>query len=368
MASVKLPWDLEEEILSRLPPRSLVRFRTVCKHWNGLFSVKRFVKKHLVRARPQFIFLTESKKMYSIEIDLGGTIEVREVPYDFHCQPMKKNFTTIMACDGLLFRDFWKQGVAVWNPWLRQVGWIEYEDKGFRFCGVGYDSCKPDKCYKILGYFNCTRRLSDSLQEGYYQAAIYECASQAFKFIDTPNPFNLWPNKDPLSVNGNLYWLAHNHPETLEYFIETFDFSMEIFKPFCLLPCRKDFGSNELVLAVFKEDRFSLLKQCFETTKIEIWVTKMKIDREEEVVWIKFMTLPTTNLPNLDDTYCRSSYFIFDKTIIMCCGDYKTGATCIYMVRGDMFKKIQINSGIFQFSYCVYLPNLISVPFESHQV
>ncbi|CAD5323371.1 unnamed protein product [Arabidopsis thaliana] len=151
MASVKLPWDLEEEILSRLPPRSLVRFRTVCKHWNGLFSDKRFVKKHLVRARPQFIFLTESKKMYSIEIDLGGTIEVREVPYDFHCQPMKKNFTTIMACDGLLFRDFWKQGVAVWNPWLRHVGWIEYEDKGFRFCGVGYDSCKPDKCYKILG-------------------------------------------------------------------------------------------------------------------------------------------------------------------------------------------------------------------------
>ncbi|KAG7577643.1 F-box-like domain superfamily [Arabidopsis thaliana x Arabidopsis arenosa] len=365
MASGKLPWELEEEILSRLPPRSLVRFRSVCKHWNSLFKDKRFVKKHLSRARPQFIILTESKKMYSIDIDMGGTIEVRELSYDFHCQPMKTKFTTIMACDGLLFREFWKQGVAVWNPWLRQVGWIEYKDKYFHICGVGYDSCRPEKGYKILGYIICIRRVSDSLQEGYDKVAIYECASQALKFIDTP--FNHWPTKDPLSVNGNLYWLAQNR-ETLEYFIQTFDFSMEIFKPFCLLPCRKDYCSNELVLTVFKDDRFSLLNQSFETRKIEIWVSKMKIDREEEVVWIKLMTLPTTNLPKLDYKYCGISYFIFEETLIMCCGDDETGAACIYMVRGDMFKKIQIDSGIVRFSQCVYLPNLLSVPFVSHQV
>lgn len=123
MASVKLHWDLEEEILSRLPARSLVRFRTVCKQWNALLNDKMFVNKHLGRARRhQFIFLTEFEKMYSIDIDLGGTIELREIPYDFPCPPVKSRYITNTVCDGLLFHEFWKQGVVVWNPWLRQVG------------------------------------------------------------------------------------------------------------------------------------------------------------------------------------------------------------------------------------------------------
>ncbi|KAG7589128.1 F-box domain [Arabidopsis suecica] len=358
MELVKLPWDLEEEILSRLPPRSLVRFRSVCKHWNDLFNDKRFHNNHFARARPQFIFLTESKISYSIDIDLRGTIEVREVVSDFTCQAMDLIHTTITACDGLLFRDFWKQGVAVWNPWLRQVRWIEYEDKGFHFCGVGYDSCKPEKSYKILGYFNCLRKVSDTYHVSYRRVAIYECSSHALKFIDAP--FTQWPIMAPLSLNGNLYWLTHE-PETYKYFIRSFDFSKEIFKPFCLLPCLKNRSRDELVLAVFKRDRFSLLKQCNVTGKIDIWVTKKKIDGEE-VVWINLMTLPTTNLPKLVNKFCGISYFIYDKTLIMCCGDHQTGAACIYFVKGDIFKKIQIDSGSVRFSHCVYLPNLLSVP------
>ncbi|KAL1202698.1 F-box protein [Cardamine amara subsp. amara] len=338
MAVVKLPWDLEEEILSRLPPRPLVQLRSVCKHWNALFNDKSFLNNHLARARPQFIFLTESK-IYSIDINLGGTLEVRELPYDFPCQAMDLMHTTITSCDGFLFRDFWKQGVAVWNPWLRQVGWIDYEDKGFHFCGVGYDS--PDKDYKILGYLDCLRRVSDTYH---------------------------WPTMEPLSLNGNLYWVVHDL-ETHECFIRCFDFSSEIFKPFCLLPCQKNHSRDELVLAVFKGDRFSLLKQCYVTGKIEIWVTNKKIDGEE-VVWINFMTLPTSNLPKLVNKFCGISYFIFDKTLIMCCGDGQTGAPCIYIVREDMFKKIQIESRIVRFSHCVYLPNLVAVPlkFRSLQV
>ncbi|WZZ28855.1 hypothetical protein YC2023_012256 [Brassica napus] len=56
-----LPWELEEEILSRLPPESLVRFRAVSKRWNSLLNNKSFIKKHLSLSRPHFIFLTKSK-------------------------------------------------------------------------------------------------------------------------------------------------------------------------------------------------------------------------------------------------------------------------------------------------------------------
>ncbi|CAN7117667.1 unnamed protein product [Brassica rapa subsp. narinosa] len=246
--------------------------------------------------------------------------------------------TAIKTCDGFLFRDFWKQGVAIWNPWLRQVGWIEYVDKGFHFCGVG-----------------------DTYQVGYKRIAVYECASHAVKFLDVP--FKQWPNMGPLSLNGNLYWVTSNPDDTNEYLIRSFDFSIEMFRTFCLLPCRKNHSRDELVLAVYKRDGFSLLKQCYVTGEIEVWVTKNKIS-EEEVVWIHLMTLPTSNLPKLVNKLCGVSYFIFDKTIIMCCGDQETGAACTYIVREDMCKKIQIGLGIDRFSHCVYLPNFIPVPSE----
>ncbi|KAJ0249181.1 F-box protein [Hirschfeldia incana] len=367
MAPVSLPWDVEKEILSRLPPLSLVKFRTVSQHWNALLNDKKFINSHLTRVRPQFIFLTDSK-VYSIDIDLDRAldpkIEVREIPSNFPYQATDLTHTTITSCDEFLFRDFWKQGVAIWNPWLRQVGWIEYVDKDFHFCGVGYDNSRPDKRFKILGYFNCLRTVSNTYQVGYKRVGVYECASQALKFLDVP--FKQWPNVAPLSLNGNLYWVTDNPEDNHrhEYLIRSFDFSSEMFKTFCVLPCRKSHSRDEFVLAVYKRDGFSLLKQCYETGEVEIWVTKKNINDEEEVEWVNLMTLPTSNLPKLINKLCGVSYFIFDKTLIMCCGDEETEAACIYIVREDMCKKIQIGFGIVRFSHCVYLPNFISIPSE----
>lgn len=110
MAPVKLPCDLEEEILSRLPPLSLVRSRTVCQHWNTLLNDKSFLNKHLSRVRPQFIFLTDSKA-YSINIDLhtGGadpTVEVHEEPSDFPYQAIDLTHNTSPLAMGFFFVTF----------------------------------------------------------------------------------------------------------------------------------------------------------------------------------------------------------------------------------------------------------------------
>lgn len=259
MAPVKLSCDLEEEILSRLPPLSLVRSRTVCRqHWNTLLNDKSFLNKHLSRVHPQFIFLTESKA-YSINIDLRADprVEVHEVPSDFPYQAIDLTHTTITSCDGFLFRHFWKLGVAFWNPWLRQVGWVEYVDKSFHFCGVGYDSNVPEKRYKILGYLNCFHNVSDTYQVSYKRVAVYECSSRALEFLDAP--FKNWPTMDPMCLNGNLYWVTSDQ-DTHECFIRSFDFSSEMFKTFCLLPCQKNHSRDQLVLAVYKVDVFFIVE------------------------------------------------------------------------------------------------------------
>ncbi|CAH2051465.1 unnamed protein product [Thlaspi arvense] len=217
------------------------------------------------------------------------------------------------------------------NPWLRQVKGIPKKHQ-FGFFGVGYDNSRPEKVYKMLGYY---------VGRQYHGAAIYESAPQALKCIDTPDKD--WSSSETarrtnVCLNGNLYWVESNP----EYFIRSFDFSTENFKPFCPLPCQKIQDLDErFLLAVYKRDGFSLLKHCDATEEVEVWVTKNKIDKEEVVVWIKLMTLPTTNFPRLSNVFYRVSYFIFDKTLFMCMDDYTSGAPSIYIVRGDMCKKIQ---------------------------
>ncbi|CAA0385646.1 unnamed protein product [Arabidopsis thaliana] len=251
---VPLPWELEEDILSRLAAQSLVRFRSVCKRWNYLFVEKSFIKNHFARACPQFIFMTDSN-IYSIEIiGLDGvdpTIKLRVldssgIPY----RDWKFAYITITACDGFLFCNSWAspKGTAFWNPWLKQVKWIEYEDKGFNVCGLGYDNTRDGKVYKILGYLMC--RPEDGSSYVYHQrVAIYDCASHAFKFIEISNKdwFLTDVTRFSVSLNGNLYWLSPI-PNTDDFLIQCFDFSREICKPFCLLPCRK-FDAFDLLVS-----------------------------------------------------------------------------------------------------------------------
>lgn len=66
---------------------------------------------------------------------------------------------------------------------------------------------------------------------------------------------------------------------------------------------------------------------------------KGKID-VVEVVWINLMILLISNLLKLINKFCGISYFIFEKILIMCCGDEEIGVVSIYIVREDMCKKI----------------------------
>ncbi|XP_062015337.1 putative F-box protein At3g51171 [Rosa rugosa] len=58
--------DVIAEILARLPVKSLMRFRCVCKSWRALISESYFVKKHLnygergiTESTPRFIFMLD---------------------------------------------------------------------------------------------------------------------------------------------------------------------------------------------------------------------------------------------------------------------------------------------------------------------
>ncbi|EOA32030.1 hypothetical protein CARUB_v10015274mg [Capsella rubella] len=363
----KLPAELEDEILYRVPPLSLARFRSVCKQWNTLYIDKRFINNHLASVRPQFIIrAVNDSKLYSIGINPDDSLEVRELNLEPQSPKKVKLYRNLFYCDGFLLCPGLPDEVAVWNPWLRQqTKWIEPTRNRFNLYGLGYDHGRPDKGYKILGFSYGYR--GETIHP---RVSIYEFATNAWK--DCKFGLLDWHLRSPrtvLSLNGTLYWIA-KRLETAECFIQSFDFSRERFNPFCLLPCEDNFGDTQ-ILEIFRGDRFSLLEQCEKTKKVKIWVTQDMIsgDRGMELVsWRLLMKVSIPNFPRLQDHIYSSSqpsYFIDnndDKRLIVCTCD-ETGKPCIYVVKGDTFKKIQMGFEVDLWPYhLVYVPSLVPIP------
>lgn len=127
----QLPWELIEEVLSRISPSSLVRFKTVCKRWNVLFDDKTFINNH----KETFRFILKSKsKIYSVSID--SNIAVRELTLDIPGLESQKPKFLIDYDEFMLCHT--DKGTAVWNPWLKQIStWIRHPK--FEFVGRCYD-------------------------------------------------------------------------------------------------------------------------------------------------------------------------------------------------------------------------------------
>lgn len=101
-------------------------------------------------------------------------------------------------------------------------------------------------------------------------------------------------NNDSVSAKGNMYWVALLWSHLSDYFIQSFDFSKEEFKPLCYLPFKHGatFG-----LSSFRRERLACLRQCNDTVEVEVWVTN-SLD-EEVVSWSRYMKVIDPSLPVL---------------------------------------------------------------------
>ncbi|CAH8256573.1 unnamed protein product [Arabidopsis lyrata] len=311
--------------------------------------------------------------LYSISVDLNEnpTIKVRDLRFD-HLRGRRYHLHG--TCDGYFFMyDFHKGGGGVVsNPLLRHTKWIA---KAEYICGrgMGYDGSRPEKSYKIIGMSEC--HSWDGITTTY---SVAEFATNAWKVTDHTRfkeeleLISETCDNGRVSLNGNLYWTAYTYPQTGQYFILMLDFSKEIEmcqKTFCVLPCKgKKSTTHTRILSIYKGDRFSVLEQSKKTREIEIWVTKDKIgngDDGDHVVWIKFMTFSIPDFPML---LCNSParYFvdnnIYGKSFVLCCPSKRPKAAWVYIVRGDMCKKIKIDQVLCEFESSVYVPSLITIP------
>nr|AFK46050.1 unknown [Medicago truncatula] len=119
-----LPFDLVEDILYRLPVKSLAQFKSVSKSWKSLISDSNFTKKNLrvstTSHRLLFPKLTKGQYIFnactlSSPITTKGTATAMQHPLNI------RKFDKIRgSCHGILCLELHQRFAILWNPFINK--------------------------------------------------------------------------------------------------------------------------------------------------------------------------------------------------------------------------------------------------------
>ncbi|XP_062027456.1 F-box/kelch-repeat protein At3g23880-like [Rosa rugosa] len=210
------------EILSRLPAKSLLRFRCVCKAWRALISDPYFIRKHLSRIN------TKSSTSYSLLLkeQIFRSAEYEEILKSLsHDGPLPSrrldfpvldrlvcisNIRIVGSCNGLicLVVDINAENFLtfmLWNPCTGECQVLPqppvHASRG-RFFGFGYDSITDD--YKvILGSY---KPGYSSVENVEFVVAVFMLKRGSWRKLERLNRY-FWVSCEGCLVNEALHWV-----------------------------------------------------------------------------------------------------------------------------------------------------------------
>ncbi|PHT87455.1 hypothetical protein T459_09561 [Capsicum annuum] len=163
---IHFPEEIVMNILSRLPVRSLQRFKCVSPFWSALISDHYFIMKHLNHGRNDLNsqkLLTANHQVGFNSFSLSSPVQVIEDEQRLDGPP---NYSLSCCCDGLALLSFSDEktdlmSFLLWNPSTRGSILLPSRHCGFRFWvfGLGYDATSDD--YKILAAYLDAGSLGD---------------------------------------------------------------------------------------------------------------------------------------------------------------------------------------------------------------
>ncbi|XP_062005782.1 F-box/kelch-repeat protein At3g06240-like [Rosa rugosa] len=244
--------DIIIEILKRLPAKSLLRFRAVCKSWCAFISnSSNFSRKHLSHAvtdSSSFRVLYSLMPPLSVDCEAllkkDGPVQGRKLKlpnrYKQHRRTtgsLKREVANIVvgSCNGLICLLLKWGYVVLWNPCTRKVNKLPKQTHvktHQTFYGFGYDSCTER--YKII--------LGDmpSMPKTLAHMAIFTTSWRNFDDVQIHNEIY---GRGCL-LNGALHWIEsaqwdaieddHSGPSRLS--IISFDLAEEKFQNLVSLP------------------------------------------------------------------------------------------------------------------------------------
>ncbi|KAL8051773.1 hypothetical protein ABFX02_06G170600 [Erythranthe guttata] len=267
MANPFIPDEILLEIFSRLPAKSIVKYRSLSKKWRTILSTKHFVKSHLARKPHQesFIYISsEYLTVHSIDkIEGAAAVVSRKIELPNKCMRV------VGSCDGLVLLRNDEGGIFLLNPVTLQFASVLPASPTqalihFKF-GFGYDSSVDD--YKIFRYY-----VRDLIVPGVF-LDVYYVRGGFWKSVENPAYI---PNHFEIGhgafLNGAIHWLA-TKPVELDYRITAFDFAREVFDEIPL-PIRIDEDGIVLRYKLVVFDGCLCLVKYKMNSGTDVWIMK----------------------------------------------------------------------------------------------
>ncbi|KAK9137228.1 hypothetical protein Sjap_007822 [Stephania japonica] len=303
------PSEIIECILSRLPVKSLLRFRCVSKSWLELISDPDFIKTHLKQYNlinnDIKIMLKSDSIIYSLDIVDGNLV------VDPHRALKETGEEILGSCNGLLYMFgfcFW-----IWNPSTRERIKVPDspdgpEESSREYCsishGFGYDPIIDD--YKVVEVHSYDYDDEAALSE----ARVYSFALNSWRVI-TEFPYACLDRAGTLA-NGALHWVAHRCNDVSEsHLVISFDIRSEEFQE-VQLPQFKDADGGVCLGVAALAGSPSILR--YGKSCLEVWVMKNDGVRE---TWAMFTSIgqPLYNPPTRLRPLCilKNGEILLDK-------------------------------------------------------
>ncbi|KAL2505825.1 F-box protein CPR30 [Abeliophyllum distichum] len=323
-----IPLGLVNDVLLRLPVKSLLRFRSVEKSWRELIDDPDFIKMHMERSMKmemgdsvQVIHRCNLKKFYSLRLDLSGNPirDPEELQHPFgNRYDLDKSVAyngdyeihLVGSCNGLLCFFDSAHRIVLWNIATRK--YFELQHLGIELpkfanlhhfvnYGFGYDSSTDD--YKVV-------RLITAYNQSVSECSLvelYSLKSDSWTRYEDLVGYALESNYGIL-IGGALHWLRYeSEMDDFENPIVGFDLAKEEFNfvpgPNCNLPGKfslMNLGNYQGCLSLFCQ---------FDNLASEMWVmTELGIKESWSPIFIV----------NLTYIYMRAIDHSNGKNIIVC--------------------------------------------------
>ncbi|KAJ4721842.1 F-box protein [Melia azedarach] len=348
---IRIPNDIIFGMLSKLPAKSLVRFKSVCTLWRSFVTDLRY-DSHV-------IIFSSSSSIQSVFFQESGSIKL--VPLEL---PVKSPLflKVVGACDGLLCVPISSQSI-LWNPWTGRYKILPIpETWSFEQFGLGYDRSTND--YKTVRV-----KLHD--------IQIYSVNSNSLKTLPLPWLIDFesvhWGTFG-ISINGALHWpivFFGNVKTTIKSF--TWEFTPATLEKQCSCILRLDLTHQQCRLIHLPDDlghqpKFELLdfdgRICVvhyrDEGHIDMWI----MENLEEQDWIKLMSIPRLEELHSDD-YLSPDFINKNGEVLMNIrrkyrNRQRTNWFCLYKPKKKTFKRYEIETSKRFYQVITYTKSLIS--------
>lgn len=290
-----LPLEMMEEILLRLPVKSLTRFKCVCSSWRSLISETLFALKHALilealkattsKKSPYGVITTSRYHLKSCCVNSlynESTVNV----FEHDAELLGRDYYQVVGtCHGLVcFHVDYDKSLYLWNPTIKleqRLPGSDLETSDDEFVvtyGFGYDESEDD--YKVVALLQQRHQVKT-------EAKIYSTRQKLWR-SNTCFPSGVVvadKSRSGIYINGTLNWPG-THSSSSSWTIISYDMSHDVVKelpgPVC---CIK--GCFTMTLG---DLRGCLSMVCYcKGANADIWVMKEFGEGES---WSKLLSIP----------------------------------------------------------------------------